>query len=186
VPLKAAAELGIAFDIVHHHEPEADMPAERYVAEVNAYADAIEAWPHVGLGGKLLGYSQNQSGADYRRWITKREKWVGLDNYSQDLTAYPDPGKFIALLRQMSDYAGVPGALTEFMALRIKSDPTGAGRAAWIAEVIAECRAAGLVFALPWDGVGTRSKTYPNGIPFGPFPLNSPEYGATRALMATQ
>lgn len=184
--LQAAAGLGIPFDIVHHHEPEADMPAAQYVAEVNAYADAIEAWPHIGLGCKLLGYSENQVGADYRKWITRRETWVGLDNYSQDLTAYPDPAKFIALLQQMSDYAGVLGALTEFMALRVKTDTDGSGRAAWIVKVVTACRRAGFVYALPWVGLGSKSKTYPGGIPFGPFAPSSPEYGATLALITNQ
>lgn len=171
---------------VPHHEPKPDEAAALYVQRANVAYDVIDAHPNghlVDKGCKFLAFNQAD---DYEAWLTRRETWVGFDVYSQVLAAYPDPKAFIAPVVAASAYAQVPGALTEFMALRIKTDVTGAGRAGWIADVVAACRAAGFALALPWDAMGSKSKTYPLGIPFGPFSLGSPEYGATRALIATQ
>lgn len=184
--VKTAAGLGIRFGLVPHHEPEDDMQLAAYLANFNAFADGCEQWDNVDVGCKLNGYIESKVGADFHPWITKREQFACVDLYSQDPTAYPDPKKFAALAASVQDYAGVRGGFAEFNALRTTGDTTGAGRAAWISQVVAESRREGFAFAMPWDGLGSKTTKYPGGIPFGPFPLTSPEYGATLALIATQ
>jgi len=172
--------------LVPHHEPKPDETAALYVQRANVAYDIIDAHPNgklVDKGCKFGGWNQAD---DFVDWLTGRETWVGWDIYSQSLLAYPDPVKFIAAAVASSAYAKKPAALTEFMALRITSDTTGAARAAWISQVIAAAGEAEFRFAMPWDGIGIKSVKYPNGIPFGPFPLNSPEYGAMLALTTTQ
>ena len=184
--VQTAAGLGIRFGLVPHHEPEDDMQLDAYLANFNAYADGVEAYDNVEIGCKLNGYVESKVGADFHPWITKREQFACVDLYSQDPNAYPDPVKFVALAASIQDYAGVRGGLAEFMALRTIGDTTGAGRAGWISDVTDQSQAAGFGFCMPWDALGSKTTKYPLGIPFGPFPLNSPEYGATRALIATQ
>ena len=182
--LSQAAATGREFSVVHHHEPEADMTAAQFVAECAPFARACAGWSNVSFGLKLLRFSDVQPGFDFRPWIPEGLDWAGVDAYDQ--TGAIQAEDLAAIAVQVSEFAGVPGALTEFMWLRGANDTTGAIRAGRIADAVAVCRKAGFRFAMPWDGLGSKSKQYPNGIPFGPFPLTSPEYGATLALIATQ
>lgn len=184
------ATLATPAALVPHHEPEADGPADVFRANAQAYADAIEAHPNghlLDLGCKLLGYSE-EHGAHPDDWIIPAFSWIGWDNYTQATSGgYPAPATWdmFQLMLSVGAQHGKPVALTEFNALRQTQDPTGAGRAAWMADVVAALLDEWCIAALIWDGLGTPNKTYPSGIPFGPFALTSPEYAVWRALSAT-
>jgi hypothetical protein len=178
------AATGRKFGVVHHHEPEAEMPAAQFLAESAPFAKACAGWDDVDFGIKLLRFSLLKPGADFRQWVPEGIDWAGVDCYDQTGTVEAEDLAEIAV--ELSGFAGVPGALTEYMWLRGTGDTTGAVRAGRIADAAAIAGKAGFRFALPWDALGSKTAKYPLGIPFGPFPLNSPEYGATRALITAQ
>ncbi len=93
---------------------------------------------------------------------------------------YPSAAAFLAPALRLQDAAGKPVRLPEFGGARIKSDTSGAGRAALITAVCDLARAEGVALISYWDDIGTGG----TDIRLGPVGGNTPEQQAWRAQIA--
>ncbi len=93
---------------------------------------------------------------------------------------YPTASAFLAPALRLQDAAGRPVRLPEFGGARLKSDPTGQGRADTITAVCDLARAEGVALISYWDDIGTGGTR----IALGDVGENTPEQQAWRAQIA--
>jgi hypothetical protein len=93
---------------------------------------------------------------DWRTWWPGSGLGSVWDCYADSWAArYPDPEKFLALPFEAADGTGRPLYVAELGAARLSSDTTGAGRAAWIRDVVAILRERGAAYVAWWNDLGT-------------------------------
>lgn len=91
---------------------------------------------------------------DFRTWWAGVGDGIGVDAYVDSWSrTYPDPGSWLAPMLEAAEMAGRPLWLPELGCVLLGGD-TGAGRAAWIRDVIAVLRESGCAGAAWWCALG--------------------------------
>jgi hypothetical protein len=105
-----------------------------------------------------------------------------LDMYADSwVKDYPDPVAFCEPLWQLRDATGQAPAVPELGAARVRSDTTGAGRAAWLTAVAEQLAAGGCASVCLWDDLGTGGTNLRLTDDVG---VTTPEVTAWRAVIA--
>jgi len=170
-----------------HHEPEGDLTVDAYRAGWATTQAARDAHPNghlVTTVSVLTRYAEVHKAYRWQDWACKADgtpvaDWMSWDCYLDVTDRYTDPATFFAPPLAAAKALGTPWGVSELGALRLASDPTGAGRAAWITDCVTYLREAGCRFVAWWCGPGKDGRT---------FHLDSyvPELAAWRAAVSGQ
>lgn len=156
----------------HHERDNGKTPAEQsrkvraeHFARTRAYHGVIAGHPkrhlitHIPIqtlqwtAGKTTATAVRGDG-DWRTWWAGVGDGIGIDCYADSwATSYPDPEKFLAISNEMAEGSGRRLWLPEVGSVLLGGD-TGAGRAAWIRDLVALLRERGAGGAAWWCAIG--------------------------------
>lgn len=160
----------------HHERDNGKTLAEQsrkvraeHFARVSAYHQVIAGHPkrplitHIPIQTLQWTMGRTTAGAikgdgDWRTWWAGVGDGFGIDAYVDSwATGYPDPGKWLAPMFDMADGTGRRLWLPELGSVLLGGD-AGAGRAAWIRDVVALLRERGAAGAAWWCAIGKPGK----------------------------
>jgi len=170
--------------VTPHHEPEGDLTVDLYRAGFSILDAARAAHPNGHLVTSctiLTRYAEVHKSYNWRDWAcaadgTPLADMMSWDCYLDVADKYTDPATFFAPLLAAEKELGTPWGVSELGAVRLASDPNGAGRAAWIADCLAFLDEAGCRFVAWWCGPGSSGKDFH-------LDQDAPELGAWRAAI---
>ncbi len=168
--------------LTYHHEPEGDILPADYRARWVQLAAAVRAHPNAAkiklvpihtlypARHKIFDRYTN----DWTKWLGVWQQWaptdaagrylgdwMGWDCYQEiAATDYEDPAAFFRIPIGAAHQAGVPLAVPELGAIRTVTDPTGTGRAAWIAACLTMLHSSGTAAVNWWQSTGTNGLDY--------------------------
>lgn len=110
---------------------------------------------------QTLQATVNKLHGDWRPWWAGVGDAVGVDCYADSWgDRYPDPQAFLRVPLQLAEGAGRRLYLPELGAIRMPSDASGAGRAAWIGDVLALLRERNVAGVAWWCAPGTGGRNF--------------------------
>lgn len=116
---------------------------DRFSTDWTKWVGVWQQWAPMGSDGRYLG--------DYMGWDCYQEVTA---------TAYEDPGVFFRAPIGAAHSVGVPLVIPELGAVRIPTDTTGEGRAAWITACLAHLDHYGTEAVAWWQSTGTNGRDY--------------------------
>lgn len=167
--------------LTYHHEPEGDLPASDYRRNWIAFARTVRShrnasriklipihslYParhkatdtYTSDDTQWVGVFQRWSPVDKRRYVGD---YMGWDCYLEaNSTGYESPATLFRIPIAAAAYYGVPLVIPELGALRVETDKTGTGRAAWITGCLNHLAANNTVAVNWWHATGTNGANY--------------------------
>lgn len=120
-----------------HHEPMGDVAPATYRASAVRFSEILATHPRrqqvLGHGPIVTRYWLDNAGGNPADWWYPGATLYGGDCYTGG-AAYLTPEEMFGGTAQAARDRGVPWMVPEWGGERIPSDPTGAGRAAWIRD----------------------------------------------------